>query len=156
MKQLILFVTLFAASGCQSNFGNAQPSLPASQSQASVKKTSTWEPPPVIASNASDRTVFYTVSSACIPVPYTPSSGTLHTGSVVPLSFEPNGNPCSYQSVSIKATDNSGAPGDECDLVVDGYNIFVVNHTNTNCGLSYVGDGAWSFPYKLISGARSR
>jgi len=58
--------------------------------------------------------------------------------------------------VTIKATDNPIIPQDECDLLVVGDNIDVIDYSNTNCGLAYLGSGTWGFTYKLVSGALKR
>lgn len=152
MKHLFALSALIIAAGCQSSLtptGMQGPS--ASQNSSSVRHL-IWEPPPVTASNASDQTATFVVSSACDPVPWSPSSGSIQAGSAKDLNFEPNGNPCSYQAASIKAHDPSAATADECDLVVVGNNIDVVNNSNTDCQLNNLGSGKWGFVYKLISG----
>ena len=155
VKYILVIPMLLIAAGCQSNLSQGSPNGSTIPTNPSAKHL-IWEPPPVVASNGSDRTVTFTVSSQCSPVPYSPSSGTIHGGSVIPIDFNPNGNPCSYQSVSIKATDNPIIPQDECDLLVVGDNIDVIDYSNTNCGLAYLGSGTWGFTYKLVSSAQKR
>lgn len=120
------------------------------QARSSVKHLA-WEPPTVDASNASAHTAYYHVRSSCSPPPWSPSSGSLAAGTVLHLTFSPNGNPCPYDAASIKADDGSGLPGNECDFVVDGTSIFLVNNSNTDCTISNEGSGTWAFVYKLIS-----
>jgi hypothetical protein len=156
MKQLFVIFALLIIAGCQSaTMSPATSPGAASEANGSIKHL-IWEPPPVVATNDSDRTASFVVSSQCNPVPYSPSSGTIRAGSLLPINFEPNGNPCSYQSVSIKANDTLGVPQDECDLLVVGDNIDVINYANTDCGLNYLGSGKWGFSYSLVSGAVKR
>jgi hypothetical protein len=154
VKYILVIPMLLIVAGCQSTLSQGSPNTSAIPTNPSAKRL-IWEPPPVVASNGSSHTVSFLVSSQCNPVPYSPSSGIIHGGSVIPIDFEPNGNPCSYQSVTIKANDN-GTPGDECDLLVVGDNIDVINYSNTDCGLAYLGSGTWGFTYKLVSGAQKR
>jgi hypothetical protein len=154
MKRILVIAMLIAAAGCQSAV-NPQSTTALPQVKGPVKPT-IWEPPPVLASNGSDRTVSYVVTSACDPVPYSPSSGLIHSGSLIPIDFEPNGNPCSYESVAIDANDTSGLQQDECIFHVAGSNVDVINYSNTNCQLSRLANGKWSWTYELISGAKTR
>ena len=121
------------------------------QRGSSFAKHLIWEPPTVLASNASSQTAHFNVSSACNLPPWSPTSGSIPAGSVINIAFRPNGNPCSYDSASIKATDGSILPGNECDFVVDGTSIFLVNNSNTDCTIAPDGSDTWSFVYKLIS-----
>lgn len=154
MKHLFAISLLIIAAGCQSNFGTG--AVPTSQTNASSVKPMIWEPPTVVASNGSTHTASFAVSSACNPVPWSPSSGVIQAGSTATLTFTPNGNPCPYQSATIKADDTLGIPANECDLLVIGSNIDVVNNSNTNCSLTFLGSATWGFGYKLLSQAKTR
>lgn len=150
--RLLLCTGVLALAACSAS--TMAPSASSSSQQAvSAVKPLVWEPPTVVASNASDHTAHFNVTSPCDPPPWSPTSGTIAAGSAILIVFSPNGNPCSYQTATIKATDGSGVTANECDVLVVGGNIFLINNSNTNCTLGNPAPDKWAVSYSLISGA---
>lgn len=154
MKRTLALTILVALAGCSSAVGPQATGTSTLPEGRSVNPT-IWEPPQVTASNGSDKNVSYSVSSNCVPGPYTPTSGMIAAGSVVQIVFKPTGNPCSYESAAIKATDGNTSGQDNCSVVVDGPYILLVNYSNADCTLNVDGSG-YSWVYKLISGLKVR
>lgn len=154
MQRAIVITLLIAIAGCQSPAApQSTTTLPPARGGV---KPLIWEPPPVRATNISDRNATFTVISACNPVPYSPSSGTIDHGSTTYILFEPNGNPCSFDEVSIKASDGNTTGDDDCALIVTGDQINLENNVNAACQLNYLGGDNWGMVYALVSGAKTK
>ena len=148
-----LSLLALSLAACSSNAPQASTALP--QARGGVEPQ-IWEPPPVIASNGSDRNVTFTVTSPCSPIPYTPGGGTIDHGSTTNINFEPNGNACSYEEVYIKASDGNTTGKDDCTLLVLTNQINVESNENADCQLNSFIPGVWDFVYELVSGVKTR
>jgi hypothetical protein len=151
VKQVLGLLMLVTVAGCASTGSpTVTPDGQGPSQAAHIVRPQAWEPPPVLALNYSGKTETLDVTSPCLSSPWSPTSGSIPPGSNSGITFEPNGTLCPNESATIHAG-SDGVAANECDLLVVGYNIDVINYAATDCYLYYNGS-IWVFEYELSSG----